>query len=183
VLGDELFERVARSGIARAFGLDLEPIPAPVQPPAIFDFVGSTISIRIPGDSMTHRKTHIVFIEHEFSDGSDCAFRHDFTNENNTAAQSFGVLSSHVEAKIDFLEILVKWDRNSKQSGVKKQESNQADVRLPIKGIEVRAEGDKVLDESGISAIVQYRQRAPFGGQENAIRYDAIRRGNSELPW
>src|ERR1700687_412691 len=100
---------------------------------------------------MRHWAAYVIFtVEPPRSEG-DCAFRDNFGDEDDAAADFTVHGATHIKAQIDFFEFGVKRNRNgAKELCAAEAEADEADVCVPSERIEFRARWCEFLQDRGI---------------------------------
>jgi hypothetical protein len=115
---------------------------------------------------MPHWSRGVGLVVRKSCDDCDGSARYQLPNEGDGSARLTGYLSSHIEAKIHFLECAMPRDGHAEQSCVGEEKSNETQVRLAMPGIELGANRHVRTEQRWLNDVVEHQQIAPFGRQE-----------------
>ncbi len=157
MFGDEFGVRTDGNGLRFAGRAHLEGFPFAAASPRIFNLQPKVDVF----DFMLHRQRQITLAIKRARHQRDGATRDKLPNENNSAPPAVSGFSTDIKAQVHFFEIPMQWNRQTEQSCIEKEKTDDADERLAVFVIDLSAGRDERRENARIDNVIEHGEITP----------------------
>src|SRR6516165_9604210 len=133
---------------------------------------------------MAHWQGHVSFAVDILRYRRDRPARNNLADENDASGDFVSFSATNVEPQVHLIEIAVKRNRQTADPSPQETKTDQADKQLSVPAIQFRPRRNVLGQNGRLNLVVQHREVAPFGCQENSVSahgFECNRRAETQL--